>query len=167
MPFTPLPGREIHEPITKAIWDILVEDLAVLRFAPYVALRSATTVAPDMTETAVDFATEVTDNDGMHSGGDTNRITIQTAGVYRLFGHCLFEASSAGDQRVVLLRDGAGAQIWGWPLAPLPAPTNVQIDYTSEFGVGDAIDAFVWQDSGGDLDIIEGSYFGAVYLGTP
>lgn len=30
MPFTTLPSREIHEPITKAIWDILVADLAYL-----------------------------------------------------------------------------------------------------------------------------------------
>jgi hypothetical protein len=112
---------------------------------------------------AVTFDTEAVDTDGMHSTGtNTSRLTAVTPGYYVVTGHVVFASNATGERQAWLLINGTGSRIgFGTTLAMTGAShvTAVIASTTLFLNVGDYVEMFAYQSSGGALntDVTTGS----------
>jgi hypothetical protein len=103
--------------------------------------------------TRVSFNSETYDNDGMHSGGDPERITFNTAGLYSVVFSGAFAAGAAsdGDRAAHIRKNGteilAGSSRFAMVSTSLDNGLNVVAQEV--FEVGDYVEVLVKQDSAG------------------
>ena len=123
------------------------------------------------TWTAITFAAEDYDSDNYHStSSNTSRITIPTgkAGKYAFGAFGLWDSSTAGAQRIVAIyKNGVRQKTY------VVIPSNVYpsggISVTLDLAVGDYVEMYVYQDSGGTRDFFtsgENGQFTASFLGA-
>lgn len=116
---------------------------------------------PNASSTAVTFGAEMYDTDALHSTAtDTSRITIPSglAGKWRFTYKTGFAANGTGARVAFLRRNGGtdannilGSRINVMPIsATLAADSGHSVDV--DLAVGDYVELFLYQDSGGALN---------------
>lgn len=121
--------------------------------------------------TDITFDSEVVDTDGYHStSSNTDRFTAQFAGPHLLFAMVRFVANSTGIRRAFFYKNGT-TSLWDGRLSNLGAsqPAYVPVVGLVDLDVDDYVTLRGFQNSGGDLDVDNGSWltvFGIVYLGA-
>lgn len=124
----------------------------------------AQTIANNTT-TTLTFDAEDWDDGAMHDNAVNNsRLTAPVAGLYFGFVSVEFGASAAGDRQVSLGIGGADTVIES-VRATSANPTRVASAGLFDMTAGQYLDARVYQNSGGNLDVaVAGTYIGAALL---
>lgn len=135
--------------------------LGQLKSALYGALatRDGTVQAiSNLTETAITLPTETVDSDAFHStSSNTSRLTIPTGGggVYIVGGAGDWVENATGARRLFLRKNGSNLSpdaedarraVSGWD-------TTQSIVTMEQVSAADYLEVWVWQDSGGSLNI--------------
>ena len=105
------------------------------------------------------------DTNGMHSNAtDNSRIAAITDGIYLAIGQVTFVANATGTRKGIIRKNAAGAPgsgtAWGVTVAdasPASQVTSLQVVSLVPLGAGDYVELFVWQDSGGALNLEGGA----------
>lgn len=134
------------------------------------ARRGSTTSVVNATWTAVPLDTETFDTDAIHdTGSNTSRMTIPTGlgGKWQVNFEAGFAANGNGSRYVAIAVNGtrilhkqveeptAGASNWFMGIADIVSVS-----------AGDYIEGFVYQDSGGAVDLVAGTYLSVARLGS-
>jgi hypothetical protein len=123
------------------------------------------------TYTALTYNTENFDTDAFHSTvTNTSRITIPSGlgGYYRVSGMTRFNSNATGRRLLSLYRNGASSrevEVTAGAVAEL----SLNIDVVLSLSVGDYLEFFVYQSSGGNLTVVAGTQsqvFEIEYLGA-
>lgn len=158
-PSVPLEGMYIYEIDTDRTW---YYNGTAWQLAsgpvPYVMLTpSAVTSLANITDTAVAYATETEDLDGLHDGVSTSRITIPAAlaGKWRFSFTAGFAANATGYRQFAMRKNGAG-RYYALTLVPLSG-TAVLGWFASgsvdlPMAAGDYMQVVLNQSSGGALN---------------
>lgn len=121
--------------------------------------------------TAHPFNSELFDTNGMHSTvSNTDRITIQTAGLYLVSGGVCFGANGTGLRLCGISKNTVVSPSEGWHMTLASAAVGNHVHYTSvvKCAVADILRLLVFQNSGGSLDTYteDGQpQFSAVWIG--
>ena len=108
------------------------------------------------TDTFLTFDTEDFDNDSMHStASNTDRITIQTAGLYFVLGHILFDTNATGVRKLSIYVNGALYEIQQVS-AGSAYETGLNVSAFRNCIATDYFQAQAFQNSGGALNAIAG-----------
>lgn len=122
----------------------------VFHLAQTVAQSISNNSSPD---TAVLLDTEVYDTDNGHSTtSNTSRYTVQTSGVYLLFGVVVYAANSTGGRNAKFRVNGS-TNYWGQQVTvsgTLPSAFNCS--GLIPLNAGDYVELATWQNSGGALN---------------
>jgi len=124
------------------------------------------------TSTSITFDAENFDTDGFHStSSNTERLTIPTgkAGYYLFYASVMYNGNSAGQRTITLLKNNAGitgaAQNRTSPVNGGYATTTALA--VVNLAVADYVSITAYQNSGGDLDIMnDGNTISLYYLGA-
>jgi hypothetical protein len=124
--------------------------------------NSADETVPNAIPTRLTFDSERYDNGGLHSTvTNPSRLTAQKAGKYNISGHVQFLSNASGYRWVEIFLNGttviarqAGPALSG------PA-TDLSVSTTYHLAVNDYVELWVYQNSGGNLDVV------AVSAGSP
>lgn len=156
---TPVTGTAISSTL---FGDPVANNLTVLANPPAAKMRNSTTQSiANTTTTALTWDTEDFDTVGGHSTvTNTSRYTVQTgyAGKYRLNATVFYAGNATGDREMFFFKNGsaiAGSQGNNIP----GAATAVSASSTClvQLAVGDFVEAFTFQNSGGALSTATGS----------
>ena len=116
------------------------------------------------TETAIIFDVEDFDQGNMADlVANPTRITIATAGIYLVGGWNAWDASTAGDRAIRIIKNGEPVAD-GIVMKDSPAPNGVTTEPTRavntifKFAAGDYIELFIVQNSGGALNSLARPY---------
>jgi hypothetical protein len=107
-------------------------------------------------DTALTFNSERWDTDNIHDTvSNTGRLTCKTAGKYMIVGGIDFALNSSGIRQIFIRLNGT-TDIGRGGDASTSANTNYRKQVTSiyELSVDDYVELIVYQNSGGDLDIL-------------
>lgn len=161
MPFV-LPSDPVTGQIAPVTWGDAVRD-ALNYLANPPACRVYNNAALSHTSTGnwqvlSGLNSERYDTDTMHSTvTNTGRITINTAGVYELFGCIEFAANATGIRGIRLAINGntATGDIASnyWPSNGAVIGTALSISSIWKFAVGEYVEVAAFQNSGGNLAI--------------
>jgi hypothetical protein len=127
-------------------------------FAGARAYNNGTQSIPNTTDTALTFDTEDYDTDGYHStSANTSRMTIPTgkAGKYLVHGHTTYAVgNTTGDRILVIRKNGSDVPGSGVSVVPHTGSVLLRLDTTAivDLAVGDYVEAFAFQSSGGNLN---------------
>lgn len=134
------------------------------------ASKSATQSIANATYTAITFNTEDYDTDSIHDNStNTTRFTVPTGkgGKWLISGVMTFASNATGFRFVRLYKNGT-AFIVPSGVAPVNGDTTqVAVSYIHTFAAGDYMEVFVYQNSGGNLNVagadtnIQFTYLGA------
>lgn len=135
---------------------------------------ATTTSISNATYTAFTCDTEDYDTDGFHDNSTNNsRITIPSGkgGYYQISGKIAFAANSSGIRVAGIYKNGS---LVGGFTTPSISGSSINYPFlvTMNLAVGDYVELYVYQDSGGALNLFSGytppeySYLQAVYLGA-
>jgi hypothetical protein len=118
--------------------------------------RSSAQSVSDSTATGIQFSTEEWDDNNYFSSGANTRITIPAAGKYMITGKVKFEANTTGYRSVFFFLNGTtnihneiDIPVTGRKTKIILAPT------VFEFAANDYIELYVFQTSGGALDLTD------------
>ena len=134
--------------------------------------KSATQSIATGTWTAVTFSNEVYDTDNLHSTStNTSRITIPAglSGKYLFTGNIVFAASATGVRGISLYKDGSAYKEIYMSNASSSYSTIVSWSAISSLVAGSYYETFVYQESGGALNLNNGTAstsFQIQYLGA-
>jgi hypothetical protein len=107
---------------------------------------------PSATFTALVFDSIGINLGGMYNAGQPDRVTIQTAGFYVFGSGGAFATSGVGQNRMMQL--SAGANLGQTSVRPSTTiPTDLTVASGNYLGAGTTLQVFVYQDSGGALQI--------------
>lgn len=144
----------IHNPATgtkaPASWgDTVRDDLEFLVDRPGCAVSNSTTQNVNTsTNTVLTADTELYDLDTMHSTvTNTSRITIATAGKYRLNGLVGWDSDATGRREVYLLVNGSTAHVVS--VAAAVQAGCQTFEKILDLAATDYVEVRVWQNSGG------------------
>lgn len=116
--------------------------------------NAAVTVASSVTLAALAADTEQYDNDSMHSTVSSNsRITIQTAGRYEIGCVVKYSASASGNRSTVFKVNGTTSYNVDLRTGTGTNTTAISGSRTLVLAAGDYVEVFMFQNSGGDLDV--------------
>lgn len=137
--------------------DVVKADLDYLANPPACrAYRTTTQSITSGTWTSLALNAERFDTDTMHDNvTNSSRLTIKTAGLYVVTGNVYWASSAAGNQRLTRLYVNNATEICvaSSPVsAALPQPAQV-VSTIYKFAVNDYVELFVYQDSGGALNV--------------
>lgn len=121
--------------------------------------QTAVTSMPNGTATAILFDTEEDDTDSMHSiATNTSRIVCNAAGLYQVIATLGFAASATGYRRVDLRKNGGATPFATVSVAAAPSLSSaIQVVAKVPLAVGDYIEMYGTQNSGGALASVAGS----------
>lgn len=127
---------------------------------PIVAVKQGVAQSiPDSAWTALTFATETVDSDGMHSTStNTARLTAVTAGYYRVVGRYAWASHASVSRRLVGVRKngtGTGVPDQGFIEVASVAGASGAAAFPKDLiqlAVGDYLELMVYQNSGGALN---------------
>lgn len=159
--------QTIHNPATgtspPAAWgDALRDGLEFLVRQPGCKMETATaqtTVSSNWYNISWNAAVDLRDTDGYHSGtGDTIVVPAGFGGWYAIAGSIVFEANGVGVRMVRYSINGAG----DYRLAVIPtagAAVGTRVPFAEDvlLSAGDILRISSWQNSGGNLQVLEGS----------
>jgi hypothetical protein len=138
--------------------------------------KSADQTISTSTFTAVTFNTEVFDTDSFHDNStNTSRITIPAGkgGKYVVYAGLEYLANPNNSRRINVVKNGiaVGPGIaYQFTGGFSGAPSTISFTGMAEFTAGEYVEAFAWQDSGGNVDVngdtAGGCWFGVQYLGA-
>lgn len=112
---------------------------------------------PNNALTVLSFNGELYDNDTMHDNATNNsRITIKTAGKYRLSAIVEF-ASNATGIRQILLRVNGTIYIGAVTTDAFTTTQQMNVHADYQLAVGDYVEVIVYQNSGGALNVSNSS----------
>lgn len=120
--------------------------------------------------TALALNSERFDTDTIHDTVTNNsRLTCKTAGKYLIFGHVEWAANVTNNRQVSILVNGAtNIAISAQPANVNALTTRQSISSIYSLAVNDYVELFVYQDSGGALNVLaSGNYspeFGMVWV---
>lgn len=148
--------------IAAALWNAGVVALnAFLTGAPFAQLTQGTVQGlANNTLTAVAFDQTNADSDGGHSNVTNNsRYTCQVAGWYLVWGTVFFAPSNAGSRKVLIYKNGAVASGSANQGANAGSSDGVALAafMPVKLAVGDYVETWVNQDSGGSLNTVAAS----------
>lgn len=140
----------------------VANNLTVLANPPTAKMRNSITQSiANTTATALTWDTEDYDTAGGHSTvTNTSRYTVQTgyAGKYRLNATVFYAGNATGDREVFFFKNGAaiaGSQNNAIPGAASACSAQSQV--LVQLAVGDYVEAYTFQNSGGALSTTTGS----------
>lgn len=159
-------GTEDAKIVTpKAIADSVVET----RYRCMVK-KSVNQTITNATATALTWDTELWDVGSMHDNVTNNeRITIPRAGIYLVQAEIYWYSNAAGFRALWITKNGA--EFNGAPLIRMPAAISmdhvISCSSVMSLAVNDYLVANVYQNSGGDLNVLSTYYtwFSAIYIG--
>jgi hypothetical protein len=128
-------------------------------FAGASAWKNPQQAISNNTTTALSFESENFDTNAFHNNSTNNsRFTIPSgkAGYYLVTASVAFAASSTGIRSVYVYKNGANANYTSQVVSAASVYTISNINYTINLAVGDYIEIFVYQNSGGSLDVVDG-----------
>jgi hypothetical protein len=137
--------------------------------------KSADQTISNSTFTAVTFNTEVFDTDSFHDNStNTSRITIPSGkgGKYVVYAGLEYLANASNSRRLAVATNTISGTINAYQFTGgfSGAPSTISFVGMANFTAGDYVEAFAWQDSGGNLDVngdtAGGCWFGVQYLGA-
>ena len=135
--------------------------LAFLLSPPRCSLyQTATTnMSTSGTASVIAFDTELYDTDSMHStSSNTSRITCNAAGLYLVTATLGFAANATGFRRLDLRKNGSATPFATVSHAAAPTlSSSVSISEFVQLSVGDYIEMFGTQTSGGALASVAGA----------
>jgi hypothetical protein len=126
------------------------------------------------TLTALTFNNELFDTDGFHSTStNTSRLTVPSgkAGYYQIFGTTIFDTNATGKRYININKNGStifsGGELAGSSTLYISSYASCVVN----LAVGDYIEFFAYQNSGGNLNIYTGainsySQFSMTFLGA-
>lgn len=133
--------------------------------APLVMVTRATAqTIGNNTETAMSWSSAPRNPNTMWAAGNPTRITIPSgqSGLYLLTGALVFNINGTGGRTVHLRKNGTGDFR---RMGSTPGITSIHSEMTFAYPVelvaGDYFEIFVWQNSGGNLDVRSGSTGGS------
>jgi hypothetical protein len=143
-------------------------------FSGVSAYKSTNQSVSNATNTALTFDSESFDTDAFHSTStNTSRITIPAgkAGYYNLIANVVFGTNSTGIRQINFAKNGSAAIYTAQISASSASETIVSVSYLIKLLAADYVEAFVYQTSGGALNIIgngaaDFTTFSATYLGA-
>jgi hypothetical protein len=126
--------------------------------------QTANTAITTSTWTVVAFDAEYLDNNTMHDNVTNNsRVKCNSDGLYLIIFKAAFANDTTGVRRVMIRKNAAGASGGGtdlgtWTEDGIPAEnTIVPGGRLESLTSADYIEMFVWQDTGGNLNLNSGS----------
>lgn len=115
---------------------------------------------------AVTFDTEGFDTDAMHDPAtNPTRLTAKTAGLYLVFGYVNFGANAVGIRQAYIRKNGAGVEAAININAAAAGTTQAPVSALVLMAANDYVELVASQTSGGNLNALAGSQFGAAYQG--
>lgn len=108
------------------------------------------------TDTPLTFNSERWDTDGIHStSGSTGYLICQTPGYYIITGHVQFEGNTAGHRQIWISLNGT-TDIGRVSMNPynITPPARICITTVYYLDAGEYVELYVYQSSGGNLDVI-------------
>lgn len=124
-----------------------------------------TITVPTATQQPLQFEVAPYNVGGLHPGGTNTTLTIPRDGIYLCVGYVLWSTiSTVGIRQLILRRNGVADMVALNPegLGGVATPANCSAP--AFFNAGETLQAIVWQDSGGDLDLT--GWLAVTYMGT-
>jgi len=149
-------GFEIYVNTDLTVGQAFIPTLVMIFGAPSAKVtHSAVQSIPDTTSTALAFDTESWDFGGFHDNLVNNsRLTIPRAGIYDFGAFVRFAANSVGQREVEIRLNGSSALAEDRRNALATATViGVTVSGSHQFVVGDYVEVFVTQTSGGALNV--------------
>jgi len=117
--------------------------------------KSASQSISNNTDTALTWNTETFDTNGLHDNAVNNsRLTAQVAGKYQVSGGARFDTNGTGRRQLYIKKNGTSIYSLLEPAAPnASVPTVYVITGLVDLAVGDYVELWVFQNSGGALDL--------------
>lgn len=134
---------------------------------PMCVLTGTTQVIPNTTATTLTYSTEAVDTDTMHStSSNTDRITVNTAGVYIVTADLEVAGSGADGSRVLLLLQKNGTEVGRFDSGNYSASSALgfSLAVTTSCVATDYLTFAVFQSSGGNRTVNR-SHFAATWQG--
>jgi hypothetical protein len=106
------------------------------------------------------FDSESFDTDTIHDNSTANsRLTAKTAGRYRITLHALFESNATGFRIAMIKLNDTSYPVSAPVNAVNGQPTAIMVEALQGLAVNEFVEAAVYQNSGGDLNVLAESYF--------
>lgn len=124
---------------------------------PAVKVKEATTnqSIANETYTKLTFSAEEFDTDAIFDISSPTRLTVKTAGIYRISGYCAFVFNTTGVRKILIRQSGSAilCLLNVMPVTISNTLTTMMVETTVDMAVNDYVEMEVWQNSGGALDI--------------
>ncbi len=175
MIYTTVPDKATGDTVTETNWDLHLRDNLNNLITPPACLvynaGAGTATTSGVTQT-LSWDSEGYDTDSMHDATtNPSRISLPTAGKYRLTAQVVFPPAVAGSLRAAGIRSTAGINI-GWFQTGVPSSEiSHYLQVTATFNTTSTTDycyAVALQDSGGAVTIggtSQNSWFAAERIG--
>lgn len=119
------------------------------------AYHSVAQKITDSTDLPVWFNSERYDTDNMHTTFiNSLRLTCRTSGKYLIVAHLCFDSNPTGFRRLWILFNGTAVIVLQQLDTVITGPLFLQVTTIYDFVVGDFVDCYVYQNSGGDLNVL-------------
>jgi len=122
------------------------------------------------TFTLLTWNSEEYDTSSYHDNSTNNsRLTVPTTGYYLITGVIDVAANATGNRLLEIRKNGAGGQIsYLFSVPPTTAANGFvpQMSYTLKLTAADYIEAYFYQNSGGSLNVDNGSKWQLSFLGV-
>ncbi len=110
------------------------------------------------TLTAISFPYEPIDTNNLHDPVTNNsRVTIKQAGYYSIFGKVTWNANATGVREIRIYVNGVSVAYEAFPANSISSYLTTTISYLANLKVGDYVQIYVNQTSGGDLNTTQWS----------
>ena len=126
--------------------------------------NTATQSIPNNTATAITWSTETYDTDAFHStSSNTSRITVPSgkAGYYLVGGHVEINANTTGFRALTVYKNGTAYK--RFTVTPSGVEPTLIISVPISLAVGDYVELYLTQNSGGSITIYPNGQDGAFY----
>jgi hypothetical protein len=154
----------VGDKITASLWNDDVRDAVDFLISPprVKVYKTASQSIGDASWACLTWNAEAFDTDTMHSNVTANsRITFNTAGTYLITLNCFWANNATGLRNHTVEKNGTTTQgsgpevIQPFAISPVAASyTGASISVVATFAANDYIQAFVWQNSGGALNLV-------------
>lgn len=138
----------------KTYFDTLYAPKAAVAARAY---NNAAISAGDSGYTVLTLNSEDYDTDSIHStSSNTSRLTAPAAGKYLLTGNAVFASNGTGIRIMAIRKNGTGTDLAVTVLPAVSGGATTVLDVTTvlALSVNDYVELFVWQNSGGSLNVL-------------
>jgi len=107
------------------------------------------------TYTKLTFSAEEFDTDAIFDISSPTRLTVKTAGIYRISGHCAFAPNTTGHRKLLIRKNNINVIFMYnyMPVTEANTLTTMFMSIVSSLSANDFVELEVWQNCGGALDI--------------